>query len=80
VAQRRDEEVNRVESYLDPSTLPALIKKVEEVLIRDQFEAIYTEAKALLHDEKHSDLALLFKLVSPVPNATVEGKKIVEDL
>jgi hypothetical protein len=31
-----------------------LIKKVEEVLIRDQLETIYTEAKALLRDEKHS--------------------------
>jgi hypothetical protein len=30
-----------------------LIKKVEEVLIRDQLEAIYAEAKALLRDEKH---------------------------
>jgi cullin 1 len=53
VAQRLDEEVHRVQSYLHPSTLPALIKKVEEVLIRDQLEAIYTEAKALLRDEKH---------------------------
>jgi hypothetical protein len=30
-----------------------LIKKVEEVLIRDQLEAIYNEAKTLLRDEKH---------------------------
>ncbi|CAF2488809.1 unnamed protein product [Rotaria sp. Silwood2] len=79
VAQRLDEEVHRVQSYLHPSTLAALIKKVEEVLIRDQLEAIYAEAKALLHAEKHSDLALLFKLVSRVPNATVELKKIVEE-
>jgi len=81
-----------------------LIKKVEEVLIRDQLEAIYAEAKALLRDEKHQgkyrrlnitnnlkkcfeyfificfiDLALLFKLVSRVPNATLELKRIVED-
>ncbi|CAF4259328.1 unnamed protein product, partial [Rotaria magnacalcarata] len=49
-----DEEVHRVQSYLHPSTLAALIKKVEEVLIRDQLEVIYTEAKALLHNEKHS--------------------------
>ncbi|CAF2046218.1 unnamed protein product [Rotaria magnacalcarata] len=79
VAQRLDEEVHRVQSYLHPSTLAALIKKVEEVLIRDQLEVIYTEAKALLHNEKHSDLALLYKLVSRVPNATLELKKIVED-
>jgi hypothetical protein len=30
-----------------------LIEKVEEVLIRDQLEVIYTEAEALLRDEKH---------------------------
>jgi hypothetical protein len=45
--------VHRVQSYLHPSTLQALIKKVEEVLVRDQLEVIYGEAKALLHDEKH---------------------------
>ena len=101
--------MHRVQSYLHPSTLQALIKKVEEVLVRDQLEDIYGEAKALLHDEKHQgtereisvildeetrciesslcffffcswiDLALLFKLVSRVPNATVELKKIVEN-
>lgn len=53
VSQRLDEEVHRVQSYLHPSTLAALIKKVEEVLIHDQLEVIYTEAKALLRDEKH---------------------------
>jgi len=56
-----------------------LIKKVEEVLIRDQLDAIYDEAKILLRDEKHSDLALLYKLVSRVPNATTKLKQIVEE-
>ena len=45
--------MHRVQSYLHPSTLQALIKKVEEVLVRDQLEVIYGEAKALLNDEKH---------------------------
>jgi cullin 1 len=53
VARRLDEEVHRVQSYLHPSTLPALIKKVEEVLIRDQLEVIYTESKILLRDERY---------------------------
>lgn len=53
VSQRLDEEVHRVQSYLHPSTLPALIKKVEEVLIRDQLDVIYIEAKVLLRDERH---------------------------
>ncbi|CAF1052602.1 unnamed protein product [Adineta ricciae] len=79
VAQRLDEEVHRVQSYLHSSTLPALIKKVEDVMIRDQLEAIYTEAKNLLRDERHQDLALLFKLVSRVPNATLDLKRIVEN-
>ncbi|UJR37526.1 hypothetical protein I4U23_030228 [Adineta vaga] len=79
VAQRLDEEVHRVQSYLHSSTLAALIKRVEDVLIRDQLDAIYNEAKTLLRDEKHSDLALLYKLVNRVPNATLELKRIVED-
>jgi len=53
VAQRLDEEAHRVQSYLHPSTSSALTKKVEEVLIRDQLDVIYTEAKTLLRDEKH---------------------------
>jgi cullin 1 len=53
VARRLDEEVHRVQSYLHPSTLPALIKKVEEVLIRDQLEVIYAESKILLRDERY---------------------------
>ncbi len=53
VAQRLDEEVHRIQSYLHPSTLSALVKKVEEVLIRDQLDVIYTEAKTLLLDERH---------------------------
>jgi cullin 1 len=95
VAQRLDEEVHRVQSYLHSSTLAALIKRVEEVLIRDQLDVIYIESKTLLRDERHQgkklnhqsemfnlcvfiDLALLYKLVSRVPNATNELKKIVE--
>ncbi|CAF4186424.1 unnamed protein product [Rotaria sordida] len=80
VAQLCDEEVHRVHSYLHPSTLEPLIKKFGEVFICDQLEAIYAEAKLLLLDaEKYSDLALLFKVVSRVPNATIQLQKIVED-
>ncbi|CAF2718458.1 unnamed protein product [Rotaria sp. Silwood2] len=55
VVQRLDEEVHRIQSYLHSSTLKPFVKIVEEVLIRDQLEAIYTEAKALLIYEKYSD-------------------------
>ena len=53
MAQRLDEEVHRVQSYLHPSTLSLLVKRVEEVLIRDQLEIIYVEAQKLLRDERH---------------------------
>jgi hypothetical protein len=53
VAQRLDEEVHRVQSYLHSSTLQPLIKKLEDVLIRDQLGVIYTESKTLLRDERH---------------------------
>lgn len=42
-----------MQSYLHPSTLASLIKKVEEVLIRDQLEVIYTESRTLLRDERY---------------------------
>jgi cullin 1 len=95
VAQRLEEEVHRVQSYLHPSTLSVLIKKVEEVLIRDQLDVIYIEAEILLGNDKHQgkyrnnqprmfnlfsiDLALLFKLIGRVPNATDKLKEIVEN-
>ncbi len=53
VAQLLDEEVHRVQSYLHSSTLQPLIKRVEDVLIRDQLDVIYTESKTLLRDERH---------------------------
>ncbi|CAF3144629.1 unnamed protein product [Rotaria sp. Silwood2] len=79
VVQRLDEEVHRIQSYLHLSTLKPLVKIVEEVLIRDQLEAIYTEAKALLINEKYSNLVLLFQLISRIPNATVDLENIVEN-
>lgn len=56
--------MHRVQSYLHPSTLPALIKKVEDVLIRDQLETIYTEAKLLLRNEKRSGKHLFHHIYS----------------
>ncbi|CAF1175239.1 unnamed protein product [Didymodactylos carnosus] len=79
VEARLNEEVHRVSSYLNPSTLNPLIRKCEDVLIRDQLEAIYVECKTLLNNEKNQDLARLFKLVSRVQNANNELKKIVEE-
>ncbi|CAF2769310.1 unnamed protein product [Rotaria sp. Silwood2] len=63
--------MHRVESYLHSSTLPPLIKILEQIFILDQLEAVYTEAKILLHDENYS--------VGRVPNTIVELKKNFED-
>ncbi|CAF1360582.1 unnamed protein product, partial [Rotaria sp. Silwood1] len=80
VEQRFEEEIRRVESYLHPSTLAPLMKNLERVLIHEQLEAIYTQAKALLHDENYSDFACLFKLVGRVPNAIVQLKKFLKTI
>ncbi|CAF3237854.1 unnamed protein product [Rotaria sp. Silwood2] len=56
VAQCLDEETYRIQSYLHPSTSASLMETVEKVLICDHLEAIYTEAKALLRNEKHSGM------------------------
>ncbi|CAF1446339.1 unnamed protein product [Rotaria sordida] len=78
ISQFLYEEEYRIQLYLHPSTLKQLIKKVEEVFIRDQLKTIYTEGKVLLHREHYSDLTLLFKLVSRIPNAPIKLKKIIE--
>jgi hypothetical protein len=41
-----------VRSYLHPSTIIKLVRKFEEVLIRDQLVVINAEAKILIHQEK----------------------------
>ncbi len=41
-------------AYLHPSTISKVVKKLEEVLIRDQLEIIHAAAKDLIHDEKMS--------------------------
>ncbi|CAF2832753.1 unnamed protein product [Rotaria sp. Silwood2] len=74
-----DEELHRVQSYLHSSTLAPLIKKLEQIFIFDQLEAICTEAKTLLHNENYSDFACLFKSFDKIPNVTVQLKKIFED-
>ncbi|CAF3249000.1 unnamed protein product [Rotaria sp. Silwood2] len=56
VEQRFQEETYRVESYLHPSTLTPLMKNLERVLIHEQVEEIYTQAKALLHVENYSGI------------------------
>lgn len=53
VAIRLDEESHRIQSYLHVSTLSILTKTLEDVLIKDQLEVIYMEAKTLLQEEKH---------------------------
>ncbi|CAF4909860.1 unnamed protein product [Rotaria sp. Silwood2] len=56
IEQRFQEETYRVQSYLHPSTLEPLMKNLERILIHEQVEEIYTQAKALLHDENYSGI------------------------
>ncbi|CAF1449424.1 unnamed protein product [Rotaria sordida] len=77
VVQHPNEEVRRVAPVLHSSELKSLINNVENVLIRDQLEAIYIETNELLIEEKYSELPSLFKLVSQIRSALDELKKIV---
>ncbi|CAF4285846.1 unnamed protein product, partial [Rotaria sordida] len=79
VVQHPNGGVRRVAPVLHSSELKSLINNVENVLIRDQLEAIYIETKELLIDEKYSELPSLFKLVSQIRSALDELKKIVEE-
>ncbi|CAF3872290.1 unnamed protein product [Rotaria sordida] len=79
VQQWIDEELYRVQSYLHDSTSVPLTEILKQVFIHDQLEAIYTEAKTLLHDEKYSDFICLFKSVNHITHATVQLKKIFEE-
>ncbi|CAF4093923.1 unnamed protein product, partial [Rotaria sordida] len=63
VAQHLDEESHRIESYLHPSTLAPLIKKVGEIRIYDQLEVIYTENPKLYVKTILDNHIEFFKLV-----------------
>ncbi|UJR17070.1 hypothetical protein I4U23_003967 [Adineta vaga] len=79
VVARFDEEEQRVRSYLHPSLLQPLIENLENILIRDRLDLIYDEAKILIRDERYHDLALLFKLISRIPDAANGLKEIVRN-
>lgn len=54
VAQRFDEEERRVRSYLHHSTLPILLERLDQVLIRDRLDVIYGESQVLLRENKQN--------------------------
>ena len=52
VTKRLEEEESRIKDYIHPTTFEKLIPKIEEILITNQLERIYIEAKELVHKEK----------------------------
>ena len=66
VQTRIQEEERRCQLYLHPSTLDALLRSVDKVLITDKLEMLQTEFCALLSDRKSDDLGRMFQLCSRV--------------
>lgn len=78
VEQRLGEENKRVEVYLHRSTLERVLKRCEEVLIRNHLDSFRTEFQNLLNVDRNSDLQRMYALVSRIPNGLNDLKKILE--
>lgn len=78
VEQRLAEENKRVEVYLHRSTLERVLKRCEEVLIKNHLDAFRTEFQNLLNVDRNSDLQRMYDLVSRIPNGLNDLKKILE--
>ncbi|CAF0864931.1 unnamed protein product [Rotaria sordida] len=78
VTQRFQEEENRVQRCLHPTTLQTLKPILEQVLIKNQLDGIYEEAMRLLKDEKIEDLHILFGLVNRIEKGNEPIQKALE--
>lgn len=56
-----------------------MIQLIENILIRDRLEVIYSQVELLLSNERYEDLILLYKLVDRIPHAFIPLKGIVEN-
>ena len=75
----KEDHRDRVHSYLHVSTSKPLIQLLENILIRDRLEVIYSIFEILLINERYQDLILPYKLIDRIPNAFIRLTDIVEN-
>jgi cullin 1 len=72
------EETKRVRDYLHETTLIPLTRTVERVLIEKQLDKFRDEFQNLLSDDKQTDLARMYQLVSRVPDGLTTLRQQLE--
>ena len=78
VTTRLAQEGRRGQTFLHPSSEPALMHVCEQVMIEKHVEVIQSEAESFLTGDKHEDLAALFALLGRVKNALDPTRALVE--
>ena len=78
VEDRISEEKNRVDQYLQPSTLERLMATVESNLIAKHQQLIVGEFETLLSEFRVPDLARLYSIVTRVPSSIPQVQEKME--
>lgn len=76
--QRLEEENKRVSVYLHNTTLLALSRTCERVLIKNHMDMFHNEFQHLLDTEKNEDLGRMYKLVARIPEGLTELRNLLE--
>jgi cullin 1 len=79
VEERLDEEEDRVERYLHPTTRRSLITTCEHVLVRAHAELMWENFKSLLEYDKYEDLRRMYTLLSRIPEGLEPLRKKFEE-